>query len=60
MPYFRFPGELRGDVAQQFAEETGFMRAFICKDGRVLGFDAVEWFAWFAAVNVAAVIAFVI
>lgn len=39
---------------------NGFMRAFICKDGRVLGFDAVEWLTWFAAVNVVALITLVI
>lgn len=30
------------------------MRAYIWQDGRVLGFDAVEWLAWFAAVNLLA------
>jgi hypothetical protein len=32
------------------------MRAYLWQDGRVLGFDAVEWFAWLAAVNVMALI----
>jgi hypothetical protein len=59
MPYFRFQGELRGD-GRSGSPRNGFMRAFICKDGRVLGFDAVEWLTWFAAVNLAAFIAFVI
>jgi len=36
------------------------MRAYLCKDGRVLGFDAVEWLTWFAAVNVVALIALAI
>jgi hypothetical protein len=32
------------------------MRAYLWQDGRVLGFDAVEWFTWLAAVNVMALI----
>ena len=39
---------------------NSFMRAYLCKDGRVLGFDAVEWLTWFAAVNVVALIALAI
>jgi hypothetical protein len=28
------------------------MRGYIWNDGRVLGFDAVEWLTWVAAVGV--------
>jgi len=38
----------------------GFMRTYIWQDGRVLGFDAVEWLAWIAALNVLALITLVI
>jgi hypothetical protein len=39
-------------------EKSGgkFMRAYLWQDGRVLGFDAVEWFTWLAAVNLMALI----
>lgn len=40
--------------------EDGFMRTYIWQDGRVLGFDAVEWLAWVAALNVLALITLVI
>jgi hypothetical protein len=38
----------------------GFMRTYLWQDGRVLGFDAVEWLAWIAALNVLALITLVI
>ncbi len=31
-----------------------FLRGYIWNDGRVLGFDAVEWLTWLAALSVVA------
>jgi hypothetical protein len=32
------------------------MRAFMWQDGRVFGFDSVEWLSWLVAINVAAML----
>jgi hypothetical protein len=34
----------------------GVMRAFMWQDGRVFGFDSVEWLSWLVAINVAAML----
>jgi hypothetical protein len=46
-PSSRTPGNV--SVSSTFG--SGIMSAYVWQDGRLLGFDAVEWMTWLAAVT---------
>jgi hypothetical protein len=60
LPGWKPYADFRNRAGQGLLFGDGFMRTYIWQDGRVLGFDAVEWLAWIAALNVLALITLVI
>ena len=60
LPGWKPYADFRHRAGRGLLSGDGFMRTYFWQDGRVLGFDAVEWLAWIAALNVLALITLVI